>query len=93
MDADPALQLWWTPEPGAAEHLAQRLDGARGLRYAVVLDGPSEVSAILAFESAAMQQAYIRWAPKHLMTPARSLPTAFKVLRSLALRTSIDYPA
>jgi hypothetical protein len=93
MNGDPALQLWWTPEPGAAEHLALRLDGARGLRYAVVLEDLSGVSAILAFESAAMQQAYITWAPKHLLTPARALPIAFSVVRSLPLPTPIDYPA
>jgi hypothetical protein len=93
MTADPALQLWWAAEPGAAEHLAQRLDGARGLRYAVVLDGPSGVSAVLAFESSAMQYAYTAWAPEHLVTTARALPTALSVVRSFALPTSIDYGA
>jgi hypothetical protein len=64
----PALQLWWDPEPGAADHLARRLDGARGARLAVLLEGRDVVSALLVFDSTAIRDAYRIWAPRHLLT-------------------------
>ena len=76
----PALQLWWDHEPVGAEGLARRLDGARGVRLVVVLEGRGVISALLAFESAAMRDAYAAWAPKHLLTPAGRAPTSFERL-------------
>ena len=78
----PALQLWWDHEPGGAEGLTARLDGARGVRLAVILEGRDLISALLVFESAAMRDAYAAWAPKHLLTPTGQAPTAFERLDS-----------
>jgi hypothetical protein len=68
MDRRAALQLWWDPELGAVEHLARRLDGARGVRLVVLLEARDGISGVLVFGSSATRDAYAVWAPRHLLT-------------------------
>jgi hypothetical protein len=83
MPRRPALQIWWAPEPGALEHLARRLDGARGVRLAVLLERRDTVAVVLVFDSGAMRDAYAIWVPGHLLTPLGHAPVALEALDAL----------